>query len=310
MLTYESELTDARDDGALTPATAARLIAMQRREVFSLFAEVRTLAWIGVMLVAGGVGVLLSHHIREIGPLTIAIVLAAAAAGCYAWAWLRRGRVSLVDDSILLLGAMLVSADAGWMESQWHLFGARALLFLAIFHAVGAYRYESRALLSLSVGALAGWLGIERNNDRNIDRLFSSSIDLALRMFACAAIVTLWREIDRRTRRKTTITPVFDHTAITLGFFGALILTTNRDTTTTGLLLTLAIAAASTLFAFRTNVEPFLLYAVLFATLAIDVWVWNTFSGDTLRPLITLATAIGAVAALMAAHRRFRSRRA
>src|SRR4051812_50079495 len=121
---------------------------MQRREIFSLFAEVRTLAWIGVMLVAGGVGVLLSHHIREVGPLPLALVLAAAAAACYAWAWLRRGRVSLVDDSILLLGAMLVSADAGWMESQWHLFGATALLFLAIFHAIGAYRYESRALLS------------------------------------------------------------------------------------------------------------------------------------------------------------------
>lgn len=301
MITYESEIAAAD----LPPGTAARLIAMQRREVFSLFAEVRTLAWIGAMLVAGGVGVLLSHHLKEIGPLTIAIVLAAAAACCYAWAWLRRDRVSLVDDSILLLGAMLVSADAGWMESQWHLFGARALLFLAIFHAIGAYRYESRALLSLAVGALAGWLGIERH----IEQLFSSDVDLALRMFTCAAIIMLWREIDRRTRTKTTFTPVFDHTALTLGFFGALILTTNRDTTTTGLVLTLAIAAASTFFAFRTNVEPFLLYAVLFGTLAIDVWVWNTFSGDTLRPLITLGTAIGAVAALMAAHRRFRSRR-
>src|SRR6185369_11173286 len=109
VISYESEIEAA----PLSPETAARLIAIQRREVFSLFPEVRALAWLGAMLVAGGVGVLLSHHLQQIGPVTIAIVIAMVAACCYAWAWLRRERVSLIDDSILLLGGMLVSADAG-----------------------------------------------------------------------------------------------------------------------------------------------------------------------------------------------------
>jgi len=207
MLSFEPELTAARDDGVLTPPTAVRLIAMQRREIFSLFAEIRTLAWIGAMLVAGGVSVLISNHIKDIGALTIAIVLAVAATGCYAWAWMHRDRrspidhrTSLIDDSILLLGGMLVSADAGWISTQWHIDGARTLLFLAIFHAVGAYRFESRTLLSLSIGALAGWLGIERK----LEIIFSSNIDLAIRTFVCAAILAAWREIDRRARAATT----------------------------------------------------------------------------------------------------------
>jgi len=300
MLTYEPELTDARDDGALTPATAARLIAMQRREVFSLFAEVRTLAWIGAMLVAAGVGVLISNHIKEIGPLTIAIVLAAAAAGCYAWAWMRRERASLVDDSILLLGAMLVSADAGWIESQWHIAGTNSLIILAIIHAGGAYRYKSRALLSLAIGALAGWLGI----DRRIDIVFSRDADLAFRAFICAAILLLWREADRRTRAKSEFTPVFDHAAVTLAFIGALILTANSETRTFGLLVTLVLACASAYYAFRSNVEAFLLYAVLYATLAVDSAVWGL--DDVVKSLICFLTAIVAVAGLMIAHRRFR----
>jgi len=303
VITYEPEIAAA----PLPPATTARLIAMQRREIFSLFAEVRALAWIGAMLVAGGVGVLVSHHIDEIGPLTIAIVLAAAAAGCYAWAWLRRNRVSLVDDSILLLGGMLVSADAGWIESQWHTFGARTLLFLAIFHAIGAYCYNSRTLLSLSIGALAGWFGI----DRKIEILFSDNVELAIRAFICATVVALWREADRRIRPKTTFTPVFEHTALTLAFFGGMILAVNRDTTTVGMLITLVLAAASAAYAFRVNVEPFLLYAALFATLAVDSWLWHLFEGDmTICSLLTLVSTIAAVAGLMAAHRRFRSRTA
>jgi len=306
MLSYEPELTAARDDGVITTPTAARLIAMQRREVFSLFPEIRGLAWIGAMLVAGGVSVLIAQHITDIGALTIAIVLAVAAAGCYAWAWMRRDRTSLIDDSILLLGAMLVSADAGWLASQWHILGASTLFILAIFHAIGAYRYNSRALLSLSIGALAGWLGI----DRRLEILVSDNVDLALRAFICAAILALWRETDRRMRPATLFTPVFDHTAITLAFWGALILATNRDTTTLGVLFTLTLGALSALYAFRSGSEAFLLYAVLYATLAIDVWVWRTFEGTTISSFVTLVTIIAAVIGLTIAHRRFRSRAA
>ena len=298
MISFEPELTDARDDGALTPATAARLIAIQRRDVFSLFAEVRTIAWIGAMLVASGVSLLISNHIKEIGVFTLQVVLALAAAGCYAWAWMRRDRESLIDDSILLLGGMLASADAGWIASN-----PRTLLFLAIFHAIGAYVYKSRTLLSLSIGALAGWFGIERK----FEMLFSSNIDLALRGFVCAAVLALWREIDRRVRPSTTFTPVFDHTAITFAFWSALIFATNRDTTTAGLLITLALAAASAHYAFRMKSEAFLLYAAIYAALAIDVWAWNTFTGTGVRSLVLLVTSVAAVSSLLVLHRRFKS---
>lgn len=306
MLSFEPELTGARDDGLLTPPTAARLIAKQRREIFTLFGEIRALAWIGAMLVAAGVSVLISNHIKDIGALTIAIVLAVAAAGCYAWTWMRRDRTSLIDDSILLLGGMLVSADAGWIATQWHVDGGRTLLFLAIFHAVGAYRFESRSLLSLSIGALAGWLGIERK----LEIVFSSNFDLAIRAFICAAILAAWREIDRRARTATTFTPVFEHTAITLAFWGSLILAKKEDTATIGVVFTLVLGAAATVYAFRTNTEAFLLYAVIYGTLAVDMWVWRAFPGPTLSPFVTLVTAIAAVIGLTMAHRRFRSRAA
>ncbi len=292
MLSFEPELENA------PPA----LIRIQRREIFSLYPEIRILAWLGAMLIASGVSVFIAHHVREIGPLTIAIAIAAIAAGCYARAWMRRGSPSLVDDSILMLGAMLVSADAGWIESQWHLAGPRMLLIVACIHAAGAYAYESRALLSLAISAIAAWLGI----DRKLDLFFETDVEIANRFLLCAAILMVWRESDRRIRRQTTFTAVFDHTAITLAFWGSLILTFNSGTHLLGLALTLALAAIAVVYAFRKNAEPFLFYAAIYATIAVDAASFDLIHDGIARTFIVMLSAIAAVIALLVIHVRFR----
>ena len=60
------------------------------REPFSIQNELRFVMWGGVMLIAGGVGVIVSKHLDEIGPLTLAVAIGAAAAACYIYAWLKR----------------------------------------------------------------------------------------------------------------------------------------------------------------------------------------------------------------------------
>ena len=56
MLSFEPEVIAARDAGAIDPPTAARLIAIERREIFSVHDELRALALIGAMLIITGVG--------------------------------------------------------------------------------------------------------------------------------------------------------------------------------------------------------------------------------------------------------------
>jgi hypothetical protein len=265
------------------------------------------LAWLGATLIAAGAGLLLKDHIKDLGRETIVAVLAVAALACYAWAWARRGRESLVDDSILLLAGLLLSANAGYIEHEWHLFGARALLFLAILHAVGAYAYKARGVLSLSITALAARLGVAFNETW----LFSQEVDLALRSFECAALLVMWRECDRRARPATTFTPVFDHTAFTLAFWGGVILANSHEQHTLGLAITLVVAAASVAYGFRSGREAFIVYAFLYATFATDAWILSVASSrGTMPALLMLVTAIAAMVGLYATHRRFRSTRA
>src|SRR6266550_427624 len=162
------------------------MLVGERRDVVPIGNELRALAWSGVMLIATGVGIIVKKHFDQIGPLTIALVIAVAAIACYGFAiW----RQSSVRDYIVLLGALLISADVGLIESQWHLLGnewQRHFLLLAVVHAAAAYYFSNRAVLSLSIAALAAWFGIERRD------IFSTQTDFAFRALICAAILLLW----------------------------------------------------------------------------------------------------------------------
>jgi hypothetical protein len=307
MLSFEPEVIAARDAGAIDPPTAARLIAIERREIFSVHDELRALAWIGAMLIIAGVGIVIKKHVQDIGPLTLAIAIGAAAAACYGYAaWRRRlGAHNLADDSVLLLGALLVSADVGFIEHQWHVLGAewqRHFLLLAFVHGVGAYVFGSGALLSLSIAALAAWMGIERR----ADILLTATTDLALRAFAFAAILVAWREIDRRLRSIRDFEPLFEHFAANLAFWGALIFTTERDTRLLGLAIALALATFSLVHGFRRRRELFVIYAYIYGMIAVDIVVNDFLHDEIVVASYLLLSTVAVIVALFVTHMRFR----
>ena len=299
MLSLESELESLRP--LLGDARTNALIARERREVFSVYPELRIAAWLGAALLAAAAGILLSKNLERIGPLALAILIAVAAAACYVWTWLRRARASVVDDYILLLGALLVSADVAFVEAQFHLFdGAwkRHLFILAVVHAIGAYAYGSRMLLSFSIVALAGWIGFD--DDRSYRELWIPAL-------ITAAVLIVWREVDRRWRGPA-FSRTFEHFAANIALAGAF--TRLVDDEVVGGLLTLAIAAAVIAWGFRTRSEPFVLYGFVYAVIAVDALLIELlFSGETAALLVIIVSMIASIAALIALHTRFRESR-
>jgi hypothetical protein len=276
------------------------MLARERRDVFSVYPELRILGWLGATMLAAAAGIVLKNNLERIGPLALAVAIGIAAAACYAFVTWRRARASVVDDYVLLLGALLLSADVAFIESQFHLLDAQwkhHLLLLAIVHALGAYAYNSRLLLSLSITALASWFGVNRDNNAD---------DLAIPAFITSAILIAWRELDRRFAR-TEFARTFEHFAATIALTGALTLTFHRDTL--GAVLTVAIAAAVIAWGFRVGVEWFVLYAFVFAVIAIDVLLIDTFSSELAAALIVVVSMIVAIVALLRLHAKFEESR-
>jgi hypothetical protein len=320
MLSLEPEIQRLRPllgDG-LTDA----LIGRERREVFSVHPEVRIAGWGGAVLLATAAGIVLKDHLDRIGPVAIAIGIALVAAICYGWTWWHRDRAGVGDDYVLLLGALLVSADVAFVEGQFALLGdawPRHFLVVALLHGAAAYLYRSRMLLSLSIVALASWIGVEQSRLASGDM---SAPELAVRAFLCAALLVGWREIDRHvavrsrseteSRRQTTtsFSGIFEHFAAHLALAGGLALVSSSETRLPGLVVTLAVAALVITWGFREGRESFVLYAFLYAVIAIDIVLIATLGArsETTALLVVSLSMIFAIVTLIAIHSRFRER--
>lgn len=299
MLSLEPELESLRP--ILGDARTNALMARERREVFSVYPELRIAAWLGATLLATAAGILLTKNLERSGPLAMSVLMAAAAAACYAWTWLRRARASVVDDYILLLGALLVSADVAFVEAQFHLFDEawkHHLFILAAVHAIGAYAYGSRTLLSLSIMAVAAWMGFD--DDR-------SYRDLWIPALVTAAVLVVWREVDRRWRGPS-FSRLFEHFAANIALAGALTLL-GRDELRGGL-LTMALAAAVIAWGFHTRSEPFVLYGAIYGVIALDALLIELYfySGKP-AIIIIVVSMIATIATLITLHGHFREER-
>lgn len=293
MFTLQRELTQLRDDGTLSAAVAGPLIGRERREVVSVYGELRFLTWGGVMLIVSGVGVFLAKNLDRIGPVAITALIVLASAACYAYALMRKraARESLVDDYILLLGALLASAAVGFVEHQFH---QRYLLPLVVFHAFTAYYFRSRLVLSVALGALATWLGLERRDEF----LWSESAENAGRAFTGAAIVFVWRLIDARYNTQSTFARVFDHFAINLAFFGTFVMMTHSATRDAGCLLAIVFAIACAVYGVRTREKAFVIYAWVYGVIAVDVLVVEHGSNESLAFLFIIFSTVVAIIGL------------
>ena len=302
----QAELYELRATGALDEAGAAHAAAPERRGLFSLFDELRAALYAAVALVITGVGILLKEHLDRIGPLTLIFSLAIAGAACYVPALRARARAggqSTVTDYLLLLGALIVSADVGYAESQFHWLGAnwsRHLLVLAAFHALTAYALRSRLVLSVALTSLAGWFGIERGTE-NVSPWHLATPGLGLRALLCAAVILVWRTIDRRMN-VARFREVFEHFAANLAFWGAVGWCSNPQMRIVGVVTLLVLAAVAVYKALRSGAESFAVYGVGYTALGLSVWVAQATDRALLGATLVLVIVLIAAAVLRRLH--------
>jgi hypothetical protein len=309
--TLEPELHALHAQGVLGDATVARALAQERRQPFSVQFELRALMYAGVLMVMTAVGLLLARNLDRIGPLAIVLGIAVAAVLCAIPAARARLAVrapSLAADYLLLLGALLLSADLAYAERQFTLLGpdwSWHLLLLAVVHAVIAYAFRSALVVAASVTALAGWFGVGTTLGDPLHVGLSSPM-LGLRALACAAFIVMWREADRRLRQGTTFTEIFDHFAANLAFWCAIAWCTEWPWLAAGLPLLAALSFASIRRAYDTGREAFMVYGIVYAALGIGAALAPRIYGTTPRLAFLLLVVCVAATALWQLRRRLR----
>ncbi|HEX2833818.1 MAG TPA: DUF2157 domain-containing protein [Thermoanaerobaculia bacterium] len=274
------------------------LIARERREIFSIYPEVRLAAWAGVMLLAGAAGVLLKNNLERIGPVALATGIAVLAAACYAFVTWRRDRATLVDDYVLLLGALLLSADVAFIETQFHVLGQQwrqHLLLIAILHAITAYRFRSRVILSLAISSLAAWVGA----DHRIARPYQFGVAA----YVMVALLLVWRALDQRFA-KSDFARTLEHFAANFALLGGLaFIDTN---VAAGCLITIVVAAVVIYWGFGSRSEWFVLYAFLYAVIALNILIIDAMHFEAAAFLLIIVSIVGSIIGLFAIHAKFK----
>lgn len=257
------------------------------------------------MLLAAAAGLVLKNNLDRIGPLALAALVGAAALACYVFAWIRRDGASVIDDYVLLLAALLVSADIAFIETQFRLFGAqwyRQFLVAGALHAAAAYLFRSRTLLSLSIVAVAAWIGVRESAAFDLEpREFS------LRLLACLCVVAAWRVINRRDE----FTAVFEQFGVHFLLLSALVLTgDDKLRLAVACPLTIVFAGGVVAWGLRGRRESFVVAGFLYALIAIAVALFDLFTNEELVMALIVITIAAAIGGLFAIHAHFRELRA
>jgi hypothetical protein len=292
-------------DEGLT-AARSQALRLEQGDLFSVRRELLVALYVGVATLISGVGLLVKANLDRIGPAALLSGLFMASALGYAIALraraARRER-SLGEDYVLLLGALLFSAAAGYAEVQFQVFGAswsRHLLLLFVWHLGAAYYFRSRLVLSLALTAFALWVGAEVRFGTVVDPL-SPRFGAGQRSLLCALVFYLGSRyhLAERTAPASGFRDVYLQFAANFGFLGALALGNDASTRWIGALILLGLALIVARFGLRERRQSFLLYAVGYSTIGL-VWLEALWVGDWLgASWLGLITVAGAVLLLL-----------
>lgn len=190
--------------GLLSEASFDKLSQPQRPPDLSVHWEVRTLLYIGVVLLTGGLGLAVYENIDTIGHTAVLTLIGLIAGGCFFYCFkttkpFSRDKVNAPNawfDYILLLGSISMVSFIGYWQYQYTIFGtnyglATLVPMLVLFFT--AYYFDHLGILSMAIASLAVWMGVSvtpkallLQNDFDKGAIINTYILLAIMLLVAA----------------------------------------------------------------------------------------------------------------------------
>lgn len=195
-------------EGLVSPESLQKIKAAEGKRLFSLHWELKTLLYLGVLLLSGGLGILIYKNIDTIGHQVILLAIAALCLGCFYYAkrhkppfsWNKVLSPNGFFDYIVLLGCLLFVTFITYMQAQYNVFGTRyglAAFFPMIVLFFSAYYFDHIGVLSLAITNFAAWLGVSitpyhifSQNDFSSNRLIYTGLLLGVILIAAGLLST------------------------------------------------------------------------------------------------------------------------
>ena len=164
-------LQNLQEKGIISPEQSNAVSEHEKAKPFSLHYELRTLLYLGITLLTGGLGVLVYQNLDTIGHEIIVALIAIITLACFGFAFWKREPFTWLEvknphhfsDFVLLLGCTSFLILEGYLQFQYDLFGLKygLVTFIpAILFFFSAYLFDHRGVLSMAITAFASWVGV------------------------------------------------------------------------------------------------------------------------------------------------------
>lgn len=162
------------DEGLINEETLNKASYRQQNPLFSVHWELKTLLYLGVMLLSTGLGILIYKNIDTIGHQVILAFIALICGGSFAYCIknkkpFSRERVKSPNsffDYILLLGCLSLVSFLAYLQFQYEVFGthygmATLIPMLILFYV--AYEFDHLGILAMAITNLGVYVGVTVN---------------------------------------------------------------------------------------------------------------------------------------------------
>ena len=185
-------------DGVLNEQEGNSIEAFERDKPMSVHWELKSILYLGVLLLVTGLGILVYLNIDTIGHQAIIASIALSTGYCFYYAFKNKlpfskaqvDHPSPLFDYVLLLGCLLFGVLIGYLQFQYTVFGFHyglATILPTVLYLFAAYFFDHKGVLSLGISGLAAWLGISatpmqllKENDFNDLNIIFVAIGLGL----------------------------------------------------------------------------------------------------------------------------------
>lgn len=164
-------LQQLKEEGIIDAAAVSEIENAASAKPFSIHWQLTVLLYLGVSLLAAGLGIYVYQNIDSIGHLSIVVLIGLISSGSFFYSFKKvrpfsREKVrspGVWHDYILLLGCLTFLIFEGYLQWQYSIFGERyglATIIPAIILLFVAYRYDHLGVLTLGITLFCSWLGI------------------------------------------------------------------------------------------------------------------------------------------------------
>ncbi|MCX2452984.1 DUF2157 domain-containing protein [Pedobacter sp. PLR] len=282
-----------KDNGTISSGSFEKMTEKQRSPLFSLHWELKTLLYLGVMMLSCGSGILIYKNIDTIGHQAILAFIAAICGGCFYYCFRNKKPFSrelikapdVLFDYLLLLGCLSFLTFTGYLQYQYQVFGthygmATFIPMVVLFYV--AYEFDHLGVLSMAIANLAVWMGVSVTPNRLLSNANFDNQTLIYTYLLLGLILLLAGFFSERFSFKKHFRFSYFHFGIHISFIALVFAYFNNYDSGMAiiwLLILFALAFYLYLDALHHKSFYFMLLVILYSYAAVSILVFRSLDG-------------------------------